>query len=68
MDIGKFIEEFHERLKMPCSKTFRIRVPKKATAQANSLVDRVIDNNYKKTNSLRRGHQRTRNEEKLRGT
>jgi len=44
MDIGKFIEKIHERLKMACSKTFRIRVPKKATAQAISLVDRVTDN------------------------
>jgi hypothetical protein len=45
MDIGKFMEECHEILKMACKKMFRIRVPKKATAQASSLVDRVIDNN-----------------------
>jgi hypothetical protein len=45
MNIGKFVEEFHEGLKMACSKTFRIHVPKKSTAQSGSLVEIVTDNN-----------------------
>jgi hypothetical protein len=46
--IEKLIEEFHEILKLPCSKPFRThRESKRATSNKSSLVDRETSNEEK---------------------
>jgi hypothetical protein len=67
-DIEKIIEDFHEVLKLVCSKSFRTqRATKKATSNKSvPWWTEELTIMRKRLNALRRRHQRTRNNEELR--
>ena len=61
-DIETLIEEFHEVLKLACSKSFRTyRSSKRATSNKSSLVDRGDNSNDEK---IKRATTEVPNDEK----
>jgi hypothetical protein len=66
-DIEKSTEEFHVTLKTACNKTYRKhRTSKKTTHTSVPLWTEELTILRKRTNALRRRHERTRNNDELR--
>jgi hypothetical protein len=66
-DIEKSIEEFQDILKTACYKTYKKRrTSKKTTQKSVQLCAEELTILRKRTNALRRIHQRTRNNDELR--